>query len=78
MSLFTPEQIAELATTFDLKPQQTLPVRDGRVSANTLVWWLSEEGPVEERACMSWDNIKKFPQLYQLKKPKYIVSYDRD
>ena len=76
MSHFTEDQLKELEAIFNLKRNETLPVRDGRVSRNSKVWWRSAEGPVFiEQAGDHWGNIEAYPNAYQLSKPKVIIQY---
>ena len=73
MSRFTEEQLKELETIFGLKrEEETLPVRDGVVTKDTLVWWKGHQGLEHVFASNGWDNIKEHPQLYQLKKPVVV------
>jgi hypothetical protein len=75
MTHFTTEQLEEIGLYFGLVPKESLPVRDGRVLKNTQVWWWSVAGPELVSAESDWENIKKHPQLYSLKKPKCKVTY---
>ena len=73
MSRFTEEQLKELETIFGLKrEEQTLPVRDGVVTENTLVWWRGHHELEHVLASNEWDNIKKNPNIYQLEKPVVV------
>ena len=73
MSRFTEEQLTELETIFGLKrEEQTLSVRDGVVTKNTLVWWRGHHGLEHVLATNDWDNIKKNPKLYQVEKPTVV------
>lgn len=46
MAHFTKEQLQEPATIFGLTQQDdVLPVRDGFVTKETMVWWRCDEGP---------------------------------
>ena len=73
MAHFTEEQLKELETLFGLKrmEEDVLPVRDGYVNKNSMVWWRKETGPIHAEAGSPdhWANIKSFPNAYQLKKP---------
>lgn len=42
---FTEEQLEELKTIFGLTRNDTLPVRDGCVHKESMVWWRCEKGP---------------------------------
>ena len=76
MTHFTEEQLKELETVFDLKRNETLPVRDGRVNRDSKVWWRSLDGPVLiEAAFDHWDTIKSHPNAYQVTKPTIIIQY---
>lgn len=78
MAHFTEEQLQELATIFGLKKQEDLlPVRDGVVTKETMVWWRCEEGPILAKAGdpTHWENIKKYPKAYQLNQPKVQIKY---
>lgn len=77
MAHFTEEQLQELATIFGLTRQgDVLPVRDGFVTKETMVWWRCEEGPILVRAGdpTDWANIKNYPLAYQLKKPNIRIE----
>lgn len=78
MQVFTPEQLQYLETAYGLKPVgKTLPVKDGVVAQDTMVWWLGDCGPEYVRAGdgTHWHNISKYPYVYQLARPKYKVEY---
>ena len=79
MAHFTEEQLQELATIFGLKKVEgVLPVRDGFVTKETMVWWRCEEGPILIKAGdpTHWENIKNYPRVYQLKKPEVQIKYE--
>lgn len=79
MPHFTEEQLQELATIFGLKKvEDVLPVRDGFVTKETMVWWRFEGGPVLVKAgdLDNWNNIKNYPYVYQLKQPNIRVEYE--
>ena len=79
MAHFTEEQLQELATIFGLTRQDdVLPVRDGFVTKETMVWWRYEEEPelVKAGDLANWDNIKNYPLAYQLKKPNIRIEYE--
>ena len=75
---FTEEQLNEIGAYFGLTPVETLPVRDGRVSKTCKVWWRGEYGP--EHVCADeqdhWQNIRNYPDAYQIKKPVTRVVYE--
>lgn len=75
MPYFTEEQLNEIATAFGLKREETLPVRDGVVTKNTMVWWRAEHGPQRVTAGKDWQNILEYPDLYQLKEPSTRITY---
>lgn len=75
MSEFTESQLQELETIFNLKRVESLPVKDGRVSAAQYVWWHYKEYPQHILARTHWDNIKEYPGLYSINKPKYAIQY---
>ena len=78
MPHFSEEQLSELETIFGLKRvEETLPVRDGVVSKGSMVWWRCNYGPEHVLASQSchWENIRKYPQAYQLQKPQVQVIY---
>ena len=79
MAHFTEEQLQELATIFGLKKvEDVLPVRDGFVTKKTMVWWRCEEGPIliKTGEPTHWENIKEYPRVYQLNKPKVQIKYE--
>ena len=79
MPHFTEKQLQELATIFGLKKvEDVLPVRDGFVTKETIVWWRCEDGPLLVKAgdLTIWDNIKNYPHDYQLKQPNIRVEYE--
>lgn len=55
----------------------TLPVRDGCVHKESMVWWRCEEGPelVKAGDPAHWINIRCQPQAYQLTKPAVQIVY---
>ena len=70
MSHFTEEQLKELETVFGIKrAQETLPVRDGVVTKDTMVWWRGDRKCEHVNAGGDWDNIKGYPDAYQLEEP---------
>lgn len=75
---FTEEQLQELATIFGLTQQDdTLPVRDGYVHKDSMVWWRCDKGPELVKASdpTHWDNIRHHPQVYQLNEPVVQIVY---
>jgi hypothetical protein len=77
MSQFTDAQLAELETVFGLKRQDSLPVRDGRVTRDSMVWWRSVDGPERIKAgdAAHWANIYHCPDVYQIAEPIYRIVY---
>ena len=77
MAHFTEEQLEELKTKNGLTRNNVLPVRDGYVHKESMVWWRCEEGPelVKAGDSVHWDNIRRHPQAYQQKKPVVQVVY---
>lgn len=77
MTNFTEAQLTEIATAFGLTFVESLPVRDGRVTKTTKVWWRSAEGPelVEAGHPDHWRNIELYPGSYQLARPKVDLQY---
>ncbi|MBN3757180.1 hypothetical protein G3N95_29855 [Paraburkholderia sp. Tr-20389] len=75
MSNFTEEQLRELEVAFGLKRQDSLPVKDGRVTRDTLVWWRCVDGPTHEPAGLHWENIERCPQFYSIAEPVYRIEY---
>ena len=72
MSHFNEEQLKELERIFGLTRVvtiNTLPVRDGIVTKEDIVWWRGDEGAEQVRAEDHWDHIKIWPFLYQRKQP---------
>lgn len=74
---FTEEQLEELKTIFGLTRISVLPVRDGYVHKDSMVWWRCEKGPelVKAGDPAHWDNIRNHPRAYQLKEPVVQVVY---
>ncbi len=79
MLYVTEEQLQELSTLFGMKKvEDVLPVRDGFVTKETMVWWRHKNGPILVKAgdLANWDNIKNCPHFYQLKQPNVRVEYE--
>lgn len=53
---------------------ETLEVRDGSVTQNSVVWWRSKEGPKLVKAGYRWSDIKECPYAYQLAAPAYTAT----
>jgi hypothetical protein len=77
MPNFTDEQLAELETVFGIKRQDSLPVRDGRVTRDSMVWWRANLGPEHVRADSGthWHNIHHYPDVYSIEEPRYRTEY---
>ena len=74
---FTPEQVTYIQQVFQIDvSQEVLPVKDGFVKKGDMIWWLSLNGPEYVKAELDWDNIKKFPNAYSVKEPKYKIVYE--
>lgn len=78
-SHFTKEQLQEMETRYGLKAvyDEILEVRDGVVNKDSMVWWRCEHGPEYVRASSSnhWENIRNYPNAYQLAEPDYKITY---
>ena len=57
---------------------ESLPVRDGRVRQTDMVWWRHEREPMHVKADSGthWDNIRDYPHLYQIEKPRMCMTYE--
>jgi hypothetical protein len=77
VSHFTEEQLKELETVFGIKRGKTLPVRDGVVTKESMVWWRCSDGPQHVLAGSEthWENIHDFPNAYQLAEPDVKIQY---
>ena len=73
MSAFTIEQYRELINLFG-DPDTQLPVRDGIASKGDMVWWHGEYGPSYDSVDSQWSNIRQYPGVYSVNKPKYEQS----
>ncbi|HET8687115.1 MAG TPA: hypothetical protein VFM18_10705 [Methanosarcina sp.] len=78
---FTLEEMIEIAQALKIPHEhlleQTLPVRDGFVKKGDKVWWRATLGPehVISDSSTHWNNIKNYPDCYQLNKPKTKTEY---
>lgn len=72
--MLTPEDLKQIEIHFGLPIPKGLPVLDGRVTEDMMVWWRMEDGPLRVRAKEHWINIGNYPEAYQLAMPtiKYI------
>lgn len=75
MSQFNEEQLKELEVVFGLKREESLPVRDGRVTRDSMVWWRGEKNCERVMAGKDWENIKYHPHVYQIEEPRRRVQY---
>jgi len=77
MKEFTKEQLDFLEKFYGLTPcgAPMLPVRDGAVTETTFVWWRCHDGPERVLAKDHWENIKGYPDAYQLNEPKTTITY---
>lgn len=55
--------------------KDVLPVSDGCVCEESMVWWKGEDGPQFVSASVHWYNIKDYPNIYSVSKPRYTVTY---
>ncbi|HEX7909929.1 MAG TPA: hypothetical protein VF534_17815 [Paraburkholderia sp.] len=80
MPHFTDEQLAELEAVFGIKRQDSFPVRDGRVTRDSMVWWRGVHGPEHIKAGddRHWGNIESFPDVCQIAEPIYRITYVED
>ena len=80
MAQFSDNELQELAEVFGLTlaKKERLPVRDGDVFEGEYVWWRSTRGPilVISSSNSHWENIKNYPECYQLKRPRVKQSFD--
>ena len=79
MAQFSNNELQELAEVFGLTfaKKEQLPVRDGYVMKGEEVWWRGEKGPkrVLSSAPTHWENIRNYPEYYQLKRPRIKQSF---
>lgn len=59
---------------FDMSTE-VLPVSDGCVCRDSMVWWKSDHGPEYVKAADDWGNIQFYPQFYSVNEPRYTVNY---
>ncbi|WCA46200.1 hypothetical protein [Caulobacter phage DCM] len=52
------------------------PVKDGYVRKDTLVWWATTKGPVQQQAGTddNWSNIDRHPSVYSIAKPGVVTK----
>lgn len=57
---------------------ESLPVRDGHVCKNDMVWWRHHRAPEHVRADSGnhWKNICDFPDCYQIAEPTMRMTYE--
>ena len=82
MSLFSPQQLAELEARYGLVPVvEMLKVRDGSVRIDGKVWWRGADGPElvnlsnPKHLRQHRNNIEDHPDCYQIEKPSTRVQY---
>lgn len=54
-------------------------IRNGhQVDKDTKVWWRAADGPqqVTGNNGTHWENMRQFPEMYQLHEPKWTYSYE--
>ena len=74
---FTEEQIQELETIFGIKrAAETVRVRDGRIAKGDMVWWRANIGPEHVDSSSHWENIERYPDVYQIATPVTRVIYE--
>lgn len=76
---FTDEQVEFLKQQFNIDVgNEMYKVKDGYVSSDSIFYWLAEAG-VEEVSPENFKdhkrNIQNFPHVYQVKFPKYKITY---
>jgi hypothetical protein len=52
-----------------------LPVRDGLIEDTEMVWWKAEDYPEKVSAYTHWGNIREYPHLYSIERPKFLLKY---
>lgn len=80
---FSAEQLKYLQDNFGmiLKGEycNILPIRDGFVRKEDAVWWHGINGPEQIIwAGDDWENIRRFPEVYSIARPKYKIKYIYD
>ena len=76
MIQLSPEEIAQFDQLLDLQQRPDLArVRDGLINKLDTVWWRNSEGPIKKTAAEHWDNIKEFPEFYQITEPQTKLIY---
>lgn len=70
---FSEEQIRELELVFGISrvpDSDLIKVRDGVIKKGHPVWWRNVDGPEEVDSVKHWENIKKFPDVYSICRPR--------
>ena len=76
MIQLSPEEITQLDQLLGLQQRSDIArVRDGLINKLDTVWWRNNEGPLKKTAAAHWDNIKAFPEFYQIAKPQTQLIY---
>ena len=78
MDAITEERLEELLRQrYGLEPKAgMLKVRDGYVAEGDKVWWRGSTGPEHVRVDYEHiRNIRDYPNVYQIAKPKIEVTY---
>ena len=74
-TLLTEAQLNQIASVFGLTKKEHFPVMDGYVTLDDKVWWRCEDGPQLVNVCEHIKNLKEFPNVYQLARPKTKIVY---
>ena len=70
---FSEADLKELEAVFEIKrrnPADVAVIRDATITRGQLVWWRGEYGPEHVLSDQHWDNIKEYPQLYSVTRPR--------
>lgn len=70
------EEMDQLQKVIDFSARQDIArVRDGLINKTDSIWWRNSNGPIKKTAAEHWDNIKEFPEFYQIAEPKTQLIY---
>lgn len=73
---FTPNQLAYLYRKHNINIIDNLAViKDGVIKDTELVWWKAADYPEKVHAATHWQNIKEYPHLYSIERPKFELKY---